>query len=66
MTKLLPRMKMESDLRKSGHESDSGDKSDGDLVVDVGGDEDGARRPHEWRFTVTWRQDPEERGRPAT
>ena len=27
-------MKMESDLRKSGHESDSGDKSDGDLVVD--------------------------------
>lgn len=41
------KMKMESDLRKSGHESDSGDKSDGDLVVDVGGDEDGARRPHE-------------------
>jgi len=37
------KMKMESDLRKSGHESDSGDKSDGDLVVDVGGDEDGAR-----------------------
>merc|ERR1719384_2516732 len=41
------KMKMESDLRKSGHESDSGDKSDGDLVVDVGGDDDGARRPHE-------------------
>ena len=34
---------MESDLRKSGHESDSGDKSDGDLVVDVGGEEDGSR-----------------------
>merc|ERR1719195_2569741 len=41
------KMKMESDLRKSGHESDSGDKSDGDLVVDVGGDEEGARRPLE-------------------
>jgi len=37
------RLKTESDLRKSGHESDSGDKSDGDLVVDVGGDEDGPR-----------------------
>merc|ERR1719328_253491 len=37
------KLKMESDLRKSGHESDSGDKSDGDLVVDVGGEEDGSR-----------------------
>jgi len=37
------KMKLESELRKSGHESDSGDKSDGDLVVDVGGDEDGVR-----------------------
>ena len=37
------KLKLESELRKSGHESDSGDKSDGDLVVDVGGDEDGAR-----------------------
>merc|ERR1719187_593316 len=36
------RIKMEGDLRKSGHESDSGDKSDGDLVVDVG-NEDGAQ-----------------------
>ena len=32
-----------SDLRKSGHESDSGDKSDGDLVVDVGGEDEGPR-----------------------
>jgi len=37
------RLKTDSDLRKSGHESDSGDKSDGDLVVDVGGEEDGPR-----------------------
>merc|ERR1719427_2673827 len=37
------RLKTESDLRKSGHESDSGDKSDGDLVVDVGGEEEGGR-----------------------
>jgi len=37
------RLKSDSDLRKSGHESDSGDKSDGDLVVDVGGDEEGGR-----------------------
>jgi len=36
------RLKTE-DLRKSGHESDSGDKSDGDLVVDVGGDDEGPR-----------------------
>lgn len=37
------RLKTDSELRKSGHESDSGDKSDGDLVVDVGGEEDGPR-----------------------
>ena len=34
------KLKLESEIRKSGHESDGGDKSDGDLVVDVGGDED--------------------------
>jgi len=32
------------DIRKSGHESDSGDKSDGDLVVDVGNEEEGGSR----------------------
>jgi len=38
------RIKMENDLRKSGHESDSGDKSDGDLVVDVGNEEGTSER----------------------
>jgi len=37
------RLKTE-DLRKSGHESDSGDKSDGDLVVDVGNEDDSGRQ----------------------
>jgi len=32
------------DVRKSGHESDSGDKSDGDLVVDVGNEDDSGRQ----------------------
>merc|ERR1719428_100965 len=40
--KSAKRLKTE-DLRKSGHESDSGDKSEGDLVVDVGGDDEGPR-----------------------
>merc|ERR1712203_669899 len=39
------RIKMEENARKSGHESDSGDKSDGDLVVDVGNEEDQTPRP---------------------
>jgi len=32
------------DMRKSGHESDSGDKSDGDLVVDVGNEDESGRQ----------------------
>jgi len=32
------------DIRKSGHDSDSGDKSDGDLVVDVGNEEESGAR----------------------
>ncbi|XP_059081122.1 protein groucho-like isoform X3 [Tigriopus californicus] len=37
------RIKTEDHSRKSGHESDSGDKSDGDLVVDVGNEDEPPR-----------------------
>merc|ERR1712088_63521 len=39
------RIKMEENARKSGHESDGGEKSDGDLVVDVGNEEEPPARP---------------------
>jgi len=39
------RIKMEETARKSGHESDGGEKSDGDLVVDVGNEDEPPRPP---------------------
>jgi len=39
------RIKMEENARKSGHESDGGEKSDGDLVVDVGNEDEPPRPP---------------------
>jgi len=39
------RIKMEENARKSGHESDGGEKSDGDLVVDVGNEDEPPRQP---------------------
>jgi len=36
---------MEENARKSGHESDGGEKSDGDLVVDVGNEDEPPRPP---------------------
>merc|ERR1719210_2629550 len=39
------RIKMEDNARKSGHESDGGEKSDGDLVVDVGNEDEPPRPP---------------------
>jgi len=38
------RIKMEENARKSGHESDGGEKSDGDLVVDVGNEDEPPRQ----------------------
>jgi len=39
------RIKMEENARKSGQESDGGEKSDGDLVVDVGNEDEVPRAP---------------------